>query len=503
MTLPPSPPVDEERVLVCLGTGRDSQLTRNLLSGAGFRAEICGSIGALCEELGRGGAAALLAEQDLAPSSLRAISRVLDTQPPWSDFPIVVFSEGKSGDDPRADTSAALRSVTFLDRPVRVRSMIAVIRQALRSRRRQYEARRAIESRDKFLAMLGHELRNPLSTIRMAVEMEKRDAARPPATRTFEVIDRQSSHLARIVDDLLDVARITHGKITLRREPVNVVDLVQRAAAQLELSAPTHRVTFVAEAPAEACIVDADRSRIEQIVANLLSNAWKYTPEGGAIEAKVARRDERVEITVTDTGVGMSPELIARVFDPFSQADATLARSKGGLGLGLTVVRELATMHGGEVRAASAGPGCGSQLSVLLGASITSGSRELLPAAPAQVQPRRVVVVEDNEDGREMLVALLRVAGYEVTSARDGVAGLAEIRRAKAEIAFVDIGLPGIDGYELARRLRAENVSTKLVALSGYGLAEDRAAATAAGFDAHLTKPAALADMQRTIETLS
>jgi signal transduction histidine kinase len=483
------------RVLVWVRGRRNVELTRAMLGEHGFQVQVCDDVAALCASAEAGAGAALLAEDLLVPDAVAKIEGMLARQPAWSDFPIVVFGGGSERQGLNG-SAAALGNATFLDRPVRVRSLVAAVHTALRSRRRQYEGRAAIDSRDTFLAMLGHELRNPLGAISLAVEMQQRTSERP--SREQQIIARQASHLTRLVDDLLDVARVTHGKVVLSRQPVDLVQVLRATCEGLEGRAAAHQLRLTLAASVPEVWVDGDRHRLEQVFGNLINNAIKYTPPGGAVGVSLTMEADRAVVEVTDTGIGLAPQEIERIFDAFAQVDRSLARSEGGIGLGLALVRSLVDLHGGYVRATSAGPGLGSAFVVELPRS-SSRLRSRRPRTPParSVPPRRIVVVDDNADMREMFSQLLRSGGHRVDCAEDGPAGLASILDGAPDVAFVDIGLPGFDGLELARRARAGGSTTTLIAVSGYGQAEDKARAREAGFDDHVTKPISERDVER------
>ena len=358
--------------------------------------------------------------------------------------------------------------------------------------RREHEARTDAEAanraKDQFLAMLGHELRNPLAALSNAASLIGDDRVDPQAQRrSREVIQRQVAHLARLTDDLLDAARALLGKIQLRLEPV---DLSRVAAQAINMLAATRRSVNhrIVEDLKEAW-VHGDPVRLDQIVANLLINAVKYTPAGGTITVRTRREGNDAVLSVTDTGVGMSPELAARAFDLFVQGDRDLDRAQGGLGIGLTLVRRLAELHGGAASVKSAGVNRGSEFTVRIPA-IEAPAQPADVNVPATARARSVLIVEDNDDAREMLQALLQVMGHRVETARDGVEGLDKALAIAPDVAFIDLGLPNMDGFEVARRLRAAgDRHTYLVALTGYGAREDRDRALAAGFDTHATKP--------------
>lgn len=345
--------------------------------------------------------------------------------------------------------------------------------------------------KDEFLGMLSHELRNPLAPIRSALHLLSHPAARPAQTRrAVEVIARQVDHLTRIVDDLLDVTRIARGKIELRRERIDLSEVIARTAEDYRDLLDERHIALAVELPGPLW-ADADPTRLAQVIGNLLSNAGKFTPPGGRVTVRAAAHDGRAVIRVTDTGVGMPPELVGRIFEPFVQADRSLARSAGGLGLGLSLVKGIVELHGGAVEARSAGPGAGSELLVELPLAAEAPRTAPVPAAPAGAAgPRRVLVVDDNVDAAETLAELLRHAGHEVAVAHDGPAALAAARADPPDVVLCDIGLPGMSGYDVARALRRERgPGLLLVAISGYAQPEDVDAAHEAGFDRHLAKP--------------
>jgi signal transduction histidine kinase len=498
---PPSSaePEVELRVLVLVKGGHEAQVTLRLLAKAGFTGVACTSVSDLCRRLAEGAGAALLAEEVFSEAALVAIQQQLAEQPAWSDFPVVVFSAATRSDKQRSAAIAALGNVTFLDRPVHVRTMIASVQSALRSRHRQYEARRAIQSRDAFLAMLGHELRNPLGAITFALSVLDR-ASSAPLPREYGVIARQSRHLSRLVDELLDVARVTHGKVTLRREPLDLAEAARSAFDAFAPRARERQLSYELQVGATPLLVQGDRQRLEQVLSNLLTNAIKYTPLGGAVTLEAGQRGHEIFLAVKDTGVGLAPEMQDRVFAPFAQVDASLDRAEGGLGLGLALVRSIVLLHGGDVQAFSEGLGRGSRFELRLPKLDRAlPSNDGAPAPAVQPGRRRIVLVEDNADIRELFAELLQRSGHDVCLADDGPKGLEQVLKFAPHVAFVDVGLPGFDGFELARRARASGSRVRLVALTGYGQAEDRQRARDAGFDEHLVKPVLDEDIVRAI----
>ncbi len=482
--------VAAQRVLVLVRGSHEGQLTLRLLLGGGLKGVLCDDIDGLCSAMEQGAAAALIAEEMLTLPAVAQLGAQLRRQPAWSDFPLVVFSSGARSRTLRDRSATQLGNITFLDRPVHVRSMLAAIRAALRSRQRQYEARRAIESRDAFLAMLGHELRNPLGAIALAISLldQKASDGKP---REYSIIERQSRHLARLVDDLLDVARVTHGKVALARERLDLAEIARGAYETAEARAKEQRLAYDLRVRDAPLWIDGDRQRLEQVFGNLLGNAIKYTPRGGAVILDLRAEAEQVVVRVHDTGVGLAPEMCQRVFDPFAQVATSLDRAQGGLGLGLALVRSIVQLHGGSVAATSEGLGRGSCFIVRLQRLPDGGERRARrgDGAPATLA-KRVLLVEDNADIRDLFTQLLERAGHEVAYASDGPQGLQLLLSFAPDVAFIDLGLPGFDGLELARRARASGSRAHLIALTGYGQAEDRKRTSEAGFDDHLVKPA-------------
>ena len=354
-------------------------------------------------------------------------------------------------------------------------------------------------AKDEFLAMLGHELRNPLAAIVNATSVMALKGMPPEATaKAREIISRQSQHLTRIVDDLLDVGRVHSGKILLERQKLRLDTLVRHCMATMASTGRTAQHEMSADL--QPAWIDADPTRFEQIVANLLDNAVKYTPAGGSIAVTVRVYGDEVVLGVSDSGVGISNELMPYVFELFVQGHRALDRAQGGLGVGLALVRRLAEMHGGRVAAFSAGVGQGSGFEVRIA---RAAEPETLPdqrTAPPS-SGHKVLLIEDNQDAREMLAVMLDAQDYRVTSAEDGYEGLRLAAETGPDVALIDIGLPGIDGYEVARRLRADpgTSGVRLIALTGYGQDADQQRALDAGFDAHLVKPV---DMDHLLEVL-
>ncbi len=427
----------------------------------------------------------------------------------------IIFVTAALHDQTRMFNGYEAGAVDFLFKPIDariLRSKVDVFLELHRQRRQLVERiaeleaaeerlREADRRKDEFLAVLSHELRNPLMPIRTSLYLLERtplDAA--PSQKALGVIQRQTHHLTRLIDDLLDVQRITSGKMVLRCEPVVLDAIVARAVDDHRTAFDDAGIALETELPAEPLPLHGDATRLAQIVGNLLGNAAKFTPRGGSVRLDLGREGGAAVLRVRDTGTGIAQEMIPRLFEPFTQGDRTLDRSRGGLGLGLALVRSLAEMHGGSVGAHSEGPGRGAEFVVRLplleaGAVVPGVGGDVVPATTR----RRVLVVEDNVDGAEGLRELIALMGHDVRVAHDGVTAIACAQAFRPDTVLCDIGLPGMDGYEVARRLSGDAglEGTRLVALTGYARPEDRRRARDAGFTDHLSKPPDLAALEK------
>lgn len=397
---------------------------------------------------------------------------------------------------------SAVRIVSTEGRPL----VTETIREVTELKRAFEALREADRRKDEYLAMLSHELRNPLAPIRSAVFLlERADPASDGARRAREVIARQVGHLARMVDDLLDVSRLARGRIELRRARLDLAELVRRVGEDHRLLLAGGGVELDVTAPATPVPVDGDATRLAQLLGNLLQNSAKFTPRGGRVGVSVEVDDGQAVIRVRDTGAGIDAGLLRTVFEPFVQAERTLARSRGGLGLGLPLVKGLAELHGGSVEARSAGPGAGAEMVVRLP---LASARAVPGPADGDGEPgagghgRRVLVVDDNVDAAESLCDVVAFLGHAVEAVHDGPTAVARVRERHPDVVLCDIGLPGMDGYEVARAIRSEPdlADVRLVAVSGYAQPEDRARARRAGFDAHVAKPADPTEIGRLLQ---
>jgi len=374
---------------------------------------------------------------------------------------------------------------------------------AIENARLYRNVRDELQRRETFIAQLGHELRNPLSAIANAVSVlhtAQPDDAR--SVRLREILKRQTAQLSLLVNDLLDVSRVTQGKISLNPKRLDLGELVARCIQTLKETEVASRRRVELRVAAQKLIIDADEVRVEQIIWNLLTNAVKFTQPGGRIDVAVSREDDSALFTVADDGAGISPEELPKIFKPFHQATIGSVEA-GGMGLGLALVEQMTRLHGGTAAVFSAGPGAGSRFEVRLPLAAPLAAPRKADVVPDKpVIKRKVLVVDDNPDALESMKMLLEFVGHEIEVAFDGSSAIERVLSWHPEVALIDIGLPDIDGYELVTRLRAMNLAARpmLVALTGYGQPEDRRRALAAGFDIHLTKPVDLEELIRIID---
>ncbi|HEU4689578.1 MAG TPA: ATP-binding protein, partial [Vicinamibacterales bacterium] len=357
--------------------------------------------------------------------------------------------------------------------------------------------------KDEFLAMLAHELRNPLAPIRTAVQLLRlKELSEPHRKRARDVIERQVEHLVNLIDDLLDVSRITRGMITLQLEPVLIGAIVARAVETARPAIDAHRHVLEIDLPDELISVEGDKTRLIQVLANILHNAAKFMDPGGRIQLSVRREGPNVAIKISDIGIGIAPDLIPRIFELFTQVHSKSERAQGGLGIGLALVRRLTEMHGGSVSVHSDGPGRGAAFTVRLPvmasplALLSSQRKE--PGVIPEVEPQRILVADDNHDAAEALSLQLQLAGHDVRTAHDGAEAVAIARTFDPDIVLLDLGMPKMDGYEAARQLRLRSTEGRrltLIALTGWGQQQDRDRTADAGFDEHLVKPVAEAQL--------
>ncbi|WP_066340995.1 hybrid sensor histidine kinase/response regulator [Azohydromonas lata] len=508
-----------QRVLVLPPTRRDGEVTLALLAQDGINGMVCATPALLCEQMAQDVGVVMLTEAALCDSAIEAFVAALALQPPWSDVPVVVLARDRQLPSIVAKVLERLGNVTLLDRPVSARSMLSAVRSALRARERQYQIRDHLllqerveaalresdQRKDDFLATLAHELRNPLAPLRTGLTVL--GAIPSPDSRVPGVLgmmERQMGLMVRLIDDLLDVARISRGKIELVRKALDlreVVDAALEGCAPM-IRAARHEVEI--KLAAQPIWVEADRARLVQVLGNLIGNAAKYTPDAGRITVELRSRDGKAELSVGDTGVGIAPEMLSRVFDMYLQLQDGASRAQGGLGLGLWLVRRLVEMHEGTVTAHSPGLDAGSTFVMTLPllpvpAPWAPGARDA--DAPKPAGALRVLVIDDNTDAADTLCMCLQAMGHDACSRYSGGTGLQAAHAMQPDVVFCDIGLPDMNGLDVAARLRRDPVhhGVTLVALTGWGTAQDRQLSSSAGFDAHLTKPASMEDIGRVL----
>ena len=501
-------PTRDRRLLFLAATAKDAATTESMLSPLGIRLDVCRTFEALLEEAKVGAAAILLPEEAASSAHNAALRAVLAAQPSWSDLPLLILTRPGADSAESGEAVRTLGNVTLLERPVRLATLVSAIRTAIRARERQYQIRqylaeraRAEESltvadqrKDEFLATLGHELRNPLAPLLTALHLLKAASIQEPVVvRVSAVMERQLNHLMRLVNDLLEVSRITRGLIEVQRELLDLAFIVHSAidTSRPVLDAAGHQLSV--ELPTEPVTLYGDAVRLTQVLANLLTNAAKYTNTGGHIWIRVRKEGDRVIVSVRDNGIGIAADQLASVFDMFTQVDRSSRRAQGGLGIGLTLVRSLVAMHGGRVEARSEGLGSGSEFVVEL--PVLAGAWRVRPSDESKtvkkLPRRRILVVDDNCDAAESLGELLSLLGATVCVVHSGREALDTLDSFAPDSVLLDIGMPDMDGYEVARKIRstAHHGDVLLIALTGWGQEHDQRRSLGAGFDHHVVKP--------------
>lgn len=499
----------EQRVLIYAPLGRDAALAAAALGRDGVSCVQCRDIDQLESEFHRGAAAILSTEEAFSVHQQRLVDLV-DAQADWSDIPVLLLTRRGADSLMVRQAMEQLGNVTLLERPVRIATLASAVRSALRARNRQYQIRahlaerqQADERKDHFLATLAHELRSPLAPIGNSVNLLRLSGQAPVVV--CEMIERQLRYMVRLVDDLMEVSRITRGTIELRLEPIEVETVIGVA---IETSRPlidaANHTLEVTQAD-EALWIDADPTRMAQVFANLLNNAAKYTDPGGRIAVDIRRDRDSAVVTVSDDGIGIPAHALSSVFDMFAQAEKG-ARAHSGLGIGLTLARSLVEMHRGTITATSAGAGQGSRFEVRLPLSQQQARQATRQPADmlGRLKPQRVLVVDDNHDSADSLGALLQLIGADVRVVYDGQSALTALHDFDPRVIVLDLGMPGMDGYEVAREIRrqANSEGRMLIALTGWGQEKDRRRTAAAGFDHHLVKPVEFSAMQALFASL-
>jgi signal transduction histidine kinase/ActR/RegA family two-component response regulator len=460
---------------------------------------------AFLRELRHGAAAIVIAEERLTGEFAPALIALLSEQPPWSDLPAIILS-GSTDRGDRLQTYSPFGNVSVLAYPVTLVALVSAAEAAIRARRRQYQVRDLLKDKemvarqkDEFLAMLAHELRNPLAPVRTTLQvLSFRHPDDRDTQNAVQVAERSVRHLAHLIDDLLDASRVTLGRFKLKAELVDAADALRFAAVALRPSFQEKGVELHLDLPGAVLPVIGDPTRLEQALTNVLDNAAKYTPAGGAVRVRAETSDGEVLLSVEDNGDGIDPADLPYVFDLFSQRSRPLDRTGGGLGVGLTIVKGLVELHGGRVAISSPGIGRGTTVEIRLPLC----PEATLPRPTATEHPKidrlKVLVVDDNRDGADSLATFLTLVGCETRTAYDGREAIDAFREFHPEAVLLDIGLPGLNGYEVAEHIRtATGDGVMLVAVTGYGRDEDRARGAVVGFDHHLVKPVDLESVGR------
>jgi signal transduction histidine kinase/ActR/RegA family two-component response regulator len=456
----------------------------------------------------------VLTDRALFDRHIEAILHVLEHQPPWSDVPVVILTQGQQPSAGAMKVLRRLSNLTLLDRPTSTRSMISAVQAALRARRRQYQLRdqmlaeaqaqqalrEADRRKDEFLATLAHELRNPLAPLSTGLQLMNAGLDEQGAPRVRQMMERQVNQLVRLINDLLDVSRIATGKVVLQRKRIDMRAVIESALESCQPAIVAAEHTLRMHLPDTAVWVMGDAARLEQVICNLVNNSCKYTPKRGNIMVILTEEGGRAIAQVSDDGLGIPQEMLPLVFEMFTQIDRSLDRAQGGLGIGLSLVRSLMELHGGEVRAESPGERAGSTFTISLpvvSEKLSAVPATLSPRMTAESQPLRILVVDDNRDAADSLSLLLAKRGHRTKTVYEGAAALDAAADFQPDTIFCDLGMPVISGFEVAARLRsdARYPPAVLVAVTGWGTDQDKRRALAGGFDLHITKPIAMEDL--------
>ena len=485
----------EKRVLIFAPSGQDAALAAKILGMAQVGNLVVATASALSVELLVGVGAVLTVEEALPSGAMRVLGEFVRIQPNWSDLPIVLLTH-RGADSPNVRQAIqTLGNVTLLERPVRTLTLITSLQSVLRARDKQYQVRETDRRKDEFLASLGHELRNPLAPIRTSMGLLKHQfPGQPSVNKVSEVIDRQVTHLTRLVDDLLDVARINSGKIELQRANTSFGPIIGHVSELCSSAAAAKRIRIDYDLPSDEVVLHADYARVVQIIANIVSNAIKFTPVEGTITLQALVDECTLEIHVRDTGIGLEPSAAERIFEMFEQSRQPSGQIASGLGIGLSLSRQFAEMHGGRVWARSEGIGKGSEfvvaLPVVKEGCVEQAEESGRPIGEADQRPR-VLVVDDNRDAADSLQALFEMENCSVATAYDGLEAVSAAQQSRPDMIIMDLGMPSMDGYEAARRIRSQpgSQSILMIALTGWGQSDARQRTFEAGFDHHLIKP--------------
>lgn len=491
-------------------TGRDGELVCGMLNRFGIDGEIVDAE-ELGEKIGRGAGAVIVAEEALRAGVLETLSEAIRNQPVWSDLPILVFSGSSSSAEELLRRFSSKFNATIVERPIRITMLVSAVRGALRARDRQYQTRdllielkQADEQKDLFLATLSHELRTPLNSILGWIHiLRRRNVGGPEVDHALDVIDRNARAQSEMIADILLVSRVITGKVELAQEPVDVSSILDSSLDIIRPSAEARRISIDLDASEYFPLpITGDAERLQQVFLNLLTNAVKFTHDGGEIDIFIRTVDSDIEIEVRDNGYGIEPRFLPFIFERFRQADNKHTRRVGGLGLGLAIVKHIVELHGGEVSADSEGKNRGASFTVRLPGTeqraihepdnlhVTNSTND---SSYTSLEGLNILIVEDDADSRDMLATILEYHGAAVRTAENVAGGFAEFTREAPSVLISDVGLPEQDGYDLIRRIRSlppnEGGNTPAIALTGYVSFQDQTQALSAGYDEHLPKP--------------
>ena len=504
---------EEERILILAPTGRDSAMTFQILSSNGLECRPCRDVDEACLLLQEGAGALLVTDEVLTAYSVQCLLHKLDEQESWSDIPLLVFPANGQNTTVLLERLGSRANVTILERPVRIEILLNATRSALRARRRQYETRNLLvqlensdRQKDLFLATLSHELRTPLTSILGWCRLLQTGTLDPDKTATaLRVINRSATAQAQLIADILSVSQIVAGSLRIDLLPLDVDGVVKAAVDSLRPAAEAKEIRLESVLEDGGWIL-GDVGRLQQIISNVLSNAIKFTPARGWIHVRVSSSASSCEIVIRDNGKGIRPDFLPHVFDHFRQADSSFTRSEGGLGLGLAIVRHLVELHGGRVKAESAGEGRGATFTITFPVAVNRGEATrgvATPIAPL-LNGVRVLAVDDDEDSLAVLDCVLRLYGATVVAVSSSEAALQALKTQELDVLVSDIGMPGQDGYDLLRNvISTGRASLPALALTGYASQKDRERAFAVGYQAHLVKPFEPLELVRSIKQLA
>jgi signal transduction histidine kinase/CheY-like chemotaxis protein len=501
----------ENKVLILMPTGRDAELVHTTLDGVGISGEVYDGPTALRTAIGKGAGAILVAEEAVEPGGLELLVDALESQPVWSDLPVIIFSSHTSNAEFLLQTLGGRINVTIVERPIRITMLISAVRGALRARQRQYQARdlllkleEADKQKDLFLATLSHELRTPLNSIIGWIQiLRSRSLDQAAIDKALEVIERNAKGQAEMISDILFVSRIITGKLEIKHEAIDIGKIIKTVVSTIKPSADARSLSLEVDAKGYTPVpIEGDAERLQQVFLNLLTNAVKFTPEGGTVSIKLRRTGSNVIVSIADTGQGINPQFLPYVFERFRQADSTYTRRIGGLGLGLAIVRHLVDLHGGTVAAHSEGKDKGATFTVTLPVADSkrltpvrngSGLTELSVGVTSKVKGLTILLVEDDKDSRDMLKVTLEIYGIRVEAAQTAEEAIAKLDKIKPDVIVSDIGLPEVDGYDLIRAIRSlpkeDGGQIPAIALTGYVSVQDRNLALKNGYQDHVPKP--------------